>query len=350
MSTSLKFYSEVKAIRGYASSLIYDMGRSNVTRITNDVFDFLSPCARYLIDDIDQELKTYLVENEFVYEYDDFDESHIQEIQLNTEFPSLLRLVYLNTTELLNLNFVKMINQTLPSILIIRVSTIHNSYEYLILEIVNSFFIDRIVFLIEINESNHVSFFENLCSKYNHIFISKLYENDTKHSNYNFSNFFNYRLKAENDFTFSLVNFIESHSHNLFFNGLIFIDTIIEKPEENYAFSLFLDKNDSMTDIVTKHISQLKYISLSKSCKLITDVCKDCEFRHMCVDNRLPHQRAENEWYHQTECNYNPYIAKWQGEEGYRTLAECGVISNEHEFSIDHEKIALINKELWGDE
>ena len=81
-----------------------------------------------------------------------------------------------------------------------------------------------------------------------------------------------------------------------------------------------------------------------------TDVCKDCEFRHMCVDNRLPYERSPNEWYHKIECNYNPYIAKWEGEEGYRTLAECGVISNEEGFSIDHEKIAEINEELWGED
>jgi hypothetical protein len=69
----------------------------------------------------------------------------------------------------------------------------------------------------------------------------------------------------------------------------------------------------------------------------------------MCVDNRLPHQRqSDSKWYHKTECNYNPYIAKWKGEEGYRTLAECGVTSNEQGFSIDHERIAKINDELWG--
>ena len=69
----------------------------------------------------------------------------------------------------------------------------------------------------------------------------------------------------------------------------------------------------------------------------------------MCVDNRLPHKRKENEWYHKTECNYNPYIAKWEEEEGYKTLKECGVVSNENEFSINHDKIAEINKDIWGD-
>ena len=70
----------------------------------------------------------------------------------------------------------------------------------------------------------------------------------------------------------------------------------------------------------------------------------------MCVDNRLPYKRKENEWFHKIECKYNPYIAKWEGEEGYQTLEECGVLSNEKGFSIDHEKIAKINAVLWDEE
>ena len=80
------------------------------------------------------------------------------------------------------------------------------------------------------------------------------------------------------------------------------------------------------------------------------DICKDCDLKYLCVDSRLPIERFESEWFHQIECNYNPYIAKWKDEEGYCTLEECGVISNEYGFSIDNDKIAKINAELWGEE
>ncbi len=52
--------------------------------------------------------------------------------------------------------------------------------------------------------------------------------------------------------------------------------------------------------------------------KNMFDVCKDCEFRYLCVDNRMPYQRSGREWYHKIECNYNPYISKWQG--GRKTI------------------------------
>ena len=145
--------------------------------------------------------------------------------------------------------------------------------------------------------------------------------------------------------------YTESQSRHTYFNQKLFIDSdgsIKNAPESselhgNINDLIFLDRilNVVNTDSFQKHW---------KVTKDSTDICKDCEFRHMCIDNRLPHQRNQSEWFHKKECNYNPYIAKWSGEEGYRSLSECGVISNEHEFSIDHEKIAQINLELWGED
>lgn len=109
----------------------------------------------------------------------------------------------------------------------------------------------------------------------------------------------------------------------------------------------------NINQVTVKEIRELitlnevqKYWQLTKD---EIDVCKDCEFRKACIDFRKIFQRPNEEWYHKIECNYNPYIAKWEGEEGYRSLLECGVITDEKEFSIDHEKIAKINAELWSE-
>lgn len=83
--------------------------------------------------------------------------------------------------------------------------------------------------------------------------------------------------------------------------------------------------------------------------KDLIDICKNCEYRRMCIDPRVPNQRNDKSWFYQGECEYNPYIAKWSGADGYKTLAECGVISNANGFSIDEEKIAEINAKLWGE-
>lgn len=153
--------------------------------------------------------------------------------------------------------------------------------------------------------------------------------------------------RAFDSFNLNLQYFLESMKTNCFFNQLIEVcnNGKARIPSGTELFDLTFCRSKSE---FIRWLDKNNKIWFSK--KDSTDVCKDCEFRHMCVDNRLPHQRTENEWYHQTECNYNPYIAKWQGEEGYRNLAECGVISNENGFSIDHEKIAEINKELWEED
>jgi len=80
--------------------------------------------------------------------------------------------------------------------------------------------------------------------------------------------------------------------------------------------------------------------------KDLIDVCKDCEFRHMCVDSRLPIQRINGSWYHKTECNYNPYIGKWKGTNKYKTLEECGIIVNDSFYIRDDNKIKIFNETL----
>lgn len=43
-----------------------------------------------------------------------------------------------------------------------------------------------------------------------------------------------------------------------------------------------------------------------------TGTCKDCEFRYMCPDNRIPLKKDNNTYYHDNSCNYDPYSNIWQ--------------------------------------
>ncbi len=145
--------------------------------------------------------------------------------------------------------------------------------------------------------------------------------------------------------------FIESNSYNSYTNGKLYLNNLGQVTSCVEDENIFFSMSDKMTSNSIKSLlSSEEFRSVSNVSKSLLDICRHCEFRHMCVDNRLPYKRSKNEWYHKIECNYNPYICKWRGEEGYLTLAECGVVSNEHGFSIDHDKIAAINKELWGEE
>lgn len=140
----------------------------------------------------------------------------------------------------------------------------------------------------------------------------------------------------------------ELYEESIFFNPAFFGKIYID----GSSFRIAGETNWKDSDNFESWRKGLKseYPEIWKSPKEKTDICHNCEFHNVCIDNRLPKKReSDGLWYHTTECNYNPYIAKWKGEEGYRTLAECGVKSDETGFSIDHEHIAKINEELWGD-
>jgi hypothetical protein len=146
----------------------------------------------------------------------------------------------------------------------------------------------------------------------------------------------------------SIEYYCETVDFNPFFNEKIYFlkDGSISLDGE----SKFLNKDSTSKEITTK-ISKLNLEkkSIWYSSKNKTDICSDCEFSGVCTDNRVPLKRKKDEWYHQSECNYNPYIAKWQGEDDYKTLKECGVTSDENGLQINHKQLEEINTQLWED-
>lgn len=141
--------------------------------------------------------------------------------------------------------------------------------------------------------------------------------------------------------------FTESQKHHTYFNRKIYIaknGDIKNAPESKEIIG---NINSNSTDELMEAIkveSNQRYWYVSKD---LCDVCKHCEYRYMCMDNRVPYQRKDGGWYHKEECNYNPYISKWKGDKKYKSLSECGVTSDRYCFFIDYLKVEQINKEIW---
>jgi len=77
-------------------------------------------------------------------------------------------------------------------------------------------------------------------------------------------------------------------------------------------------------------------------------ICSDCEFRYICNDCRVKTMNGIKS--RPTTCEYNPYTSQWEDNDNYKNFDECGVIFKNEELKINHEKIAKINQELWGEE
>jgi hypothetical protein len=68
----------------------------------------------------------------------------------------------------------------------------------------------------------------------------------------------------------------------------------------------------------------------------------------LCADCVTYIKDPENIYSQPAKCTYNPYIAKWEGEEGYVSVEECGTYSKSKGFVVDEKKIEALNMELWG--
>jgi hypothetical protein len=70
----------------------------------------------------------------------------------------------------------------------------------------------------------------------------------------------------------------------------------------------------------------------------LVEVCNVCQYRYSCVDT-IPRKYIpeRNSYINTKECIFNPYINKWNHEDGYYDLKTVGVVSNEKEFSVSEE-------------
>jgi hypothetical protein len=149
----------------------------------------------------------------------------------------------------------------------------------------------------------------------------------------------------KNSFYCNLSLYRESINVNAFFYKKMFlskdgiISNIIEENQGNDHIESVNSYGDLKKIIDKKSFQKYWYIK-----KDMCDVCKDCEYRYMCVDNRIPINRNKNEWFFESECNYNPYIGKWKREDGFYTLVESGVTSNIKTFYIDYDKLNEIQR------
>jgi len=145
-------------------------------------------------------------------------------------------------------------------------------------------------------------------------------------------------------FVVNIPFFTESQKHHTYFNRKLFISSrgSIKNAPECEEIIGNINSKEELIKLIELEANQ-KYWHVTKD---MSDVCKHCEFRYMCMDNRIPYQRKNGEWYHKEECDYNPYIGKWKGEKGYKNLNECGIISDENWFFINYNKVEVINKNI----
>lgn len=122
-----------------------------------------------------------------------------------------------------------------------------------------------------------------------------------------------------NYFACNLPHFTESQHYNTCLNRKISIDVngeIKNCPSMKKSFGNIKDTT------LEEALEKPGFKDLWAIKKDDIEVCKDCEFRHICTDCRAFIKDPENIYSQPAKCPYNPYIAKWEGQEGYITVEE----------------------------
>ncbi|MFA8299549.1 MAG: grasp-with-spasm system SPASM domain peptide maturase [Hyphomicrobiales bacterium] len=113
--------------------------------------------------------------------------------------------------------------------------------------------------------------------------------------------------------------FTESQCYNSCLNRKISIDSsgnIKNCPSMPHSYGHI--SNTSLKEVINNK-EFLKYWTISKD---QIEVCKDCEYRYICSDCRA-YTKNQGLFSQPEKCTYNPYIAKWKGDEGFISVEDC---------------------------
>lgn len=348
--SSLIVSKDCQKIDGYLRSCIYDLTRE-------DYFLFAKTENVFLLD---EEYINFLKEEEVIIEVPTTIKDRFKEIDFHFESYNQIMCCYTEYTEVKQF---KLLTKMLCRNFAIRLQSfkankiflteLFNWLEHSIINSIEVHITDNSIDSNDLNEiaNNYSSSFSKffVYSNNSHLFEAFFVTNKTSSILTNGYDRFRNPLSQSENFFINIPIFSESRDHNPYFNGKIYIDCkglIKNAPETELSFGNInnIESVQQLKEIVSLPEFQ-KYWRITKE-KI--DVCRDCEFRRMCINDKLPKQRTDGSWFHTSECDYNPYIARWKREDGYVPLTDSGVSVYESGFNIDIQKLNSIIEKLWS--
>ena len=345
-------FKNVLFTKGYNRTLMYDSLKSEIHFLPNEMFDLIDADNYILADNkVNEPLISLLLQKELVFKSNTQLNGYFPHLNTDSEVPYHIVTSVIELSDLTAENIHKF-NTPLNNGSIGQFNFIVSGYTSL--ESLNS-----LACFIEANEADafeitieeefkHLEYLFTVIDAPNKIIIFNNFKNEQlpelvlKRNRYvNPTDLINLHLSL------NYLTYFESKDSNVYFNRKIFISSagLIKNSEETAYVHGNIGKLESFNiNEILNSASFKEYWNIRKD---DTIVCNDCEFRRFCIDNRVPEKTAVNKWYHKDECAYNPYISKWQHEEEYMPIAQCGVTATADGVSIDLERLNKINEEIW---
>ncbi len=349
-----KIHQNIFFTKGFNRTLVFDSLKSKIQFIPNDLYSILLE-KNFIIskEDIDEDYFEFLKENSLIFT----DRKKILKrfTKLSDDFSINydIGICVIELSELTSENLVKLIENENKYTSINQFNFIFGSYTtqssiFNFIDFIYKYEVDLIE-LTFIDGFSEIDFLFSSLNDINRMFVinnfldEKIKLKDTKYSNRMHSYV---DIKSLKIYT-SLFSFFESNLVNIYFYNKIFIDkesNIKNSDKTSYVYGSLKELNQIDFKEILKDKEFTKYWNSKKDETLI---CKDCEFRNLCSDNRVPHLNSKNVWTHLQECEYNPYISKWNDEEGYLCLHDSGITILNDDINICSEKLNKINETLW---
>lgn len=354
-------------VRGYVRSAVYDLQKKDYWFIPNDLCNILIEEKDESISNLVKKYKDidvkgyfeYLFENEICFPCDREDLELFPDLNKQWHIPFEFETCIVDFCSNLMRELPKIVSEISDfSVPNVQLRFYHEILQTELEEVIHTFYESKIKF-IELIVPNTFSkgFIDDLVKKTNKIRLIVLTSSQNRERrDVEQATVFQTQqivdshkhcgIIQEEQFVCEMRTFCESSQFNSCLNSKVSIDVdgnIKNCPSMSESFGNI--RNTTIKEALN-HPNFKKYWSISKD---QIEVCKDCEFRHMCTDCRAYIKQSDYIYSQPAKCNYNPYIAKRKTDEGYMPVEECGIYSEAGKFVLDKKKVDKLNMELWGE-
>lgn len=343
-----KLFADCIPVKGARRSIIYDLGRNDYKLIPNILYEILSIYNGTSIQNIKNNYKgndmfideyfNFLEKNEFIFYCDKTEANQFPALNLSWDYPAIISTAIINMYQECKIN----LEEAIKEMYLLGCKDFLLNYNrcsklnelYTVMDFFSKFSIKSVDLILPYSqEIDNIELLTELCNNnitINRIIIYKApFNNHIKTKSKVRGNIF-YTKQQEiilkdtfsNNFIVNIPFFTEAQSHNVFFNRKIILSSLgfITNSIHNTNKKWEINKHNSIGAIVNRKDYTENWF-INKDSILI---CRDCEFRYMCMDTRDPLKIADELYTcnSKNECSYNPYIAKWKGQEGWSSAEQ----------------------------
>jgi SPASM domain peptide maturase of grasp-with-spasm system len=333
-------------VNGFYRSAIYDTQREVIDFIPNDLYDF---CSKFNKKQVHETLSQYSGEDlEIVNEYIDFllkneyaflgslhDTVHVDNLSMKYNHTGVITNCVCEYSPHIDKQIKKLcriIDENLKcqafQLLSFDKIVALGKLEYILSHFMECVYVHHVELVLPFNEEYVLDKLQTLLKKYfciNRIIIHSSPKDIIEKNDHTILLYVHQSINRHNScgfvekdyFSLNLSHITESMKYNNCLHKKIFIDkdgNVKNCPftKEKYGNIFY----DDINDIITKK----GFTALWNVKKDKIKVCKDCEFRYVCSDCRVFVKNPFDPYSQPAKCNYNPYIGKWAGENGYITV------------------------------